>query len=126
MAMRLRRVGGFWVALCAATTEACEGDVYLDDAQDHAIRQKIEADWNSEGCGPADVDRLRTEAKMLLGKPCPKCGRFRVRGAPVLSDFCSCLPPDETCVTYEEFQEDCVRRLRRIVDMLRIREWVVC
>ena len=59
MAMRLRRIGGSWKALCAAGTEALPGDLYLDDAQDRAIRQKIEADWNSEGCGPADVDRLR-------------------------------------------------------------------
>jgi hypothetical protein len=65
MAMRLRKTGQFWKALCAAETEALPGDVYLDDAQDRAIRLKIEADWNSEGCGPADADRLRKEAKPL-------------------------------------------------------------
>jgi len=67
MAMRLRRVGAGkgWVALCAAKTKARRGDVYLDDAQDQAIREKLEHDWNSEGFGPADAHRLRWEIKQL-------------------------------------------------------------
>ena len=49
MAIRLRWVEGAWVALCAAEHPAEPGDVYLDDSPDHAIRVKLEADWESEG-----------------------------------------------------------------------------
>lgn len=49
MAMRLRVVGAFWVALCAAEFPAEPGDVYLDDAQDHAVRDKLKRDYVSEG-----------------------------------------------------------------------------
>ena len=49
MAMRLRLIDGKWRAFCAADTEACDGDVYLDDGKDHAIREKLQADWESEG-----------------------------------------------------------------------------
>ena len=50
MAMRLRlKLGGGWEALCAATSAPMLDDVYIDDSQDHAIRQKLEADWRSEG-----------------------------------------------------------------------------
>ena len=52
MAMRLRYQDGKWICLCAAENEAEPGDVYLDDAQDHAIRQKLEADWRYEGFVP--------------------------------------------------------------------------
>jgi len=50
MAMRLRQdKEGCWVALCAAASKPQPGDVYLNDAQDRAIRLKLEADWLSEG-----------------------------------------------------------------------------
>ena len=49
MAMRLRLVNSKWVALCAAHSVSENGDVYLDDSQDRAIRKKLEADWLSEG-----------------------------------------------------------------------------
>lgn len=49
MAMRLRKINGHWVALCAAKTKIKYDDVYLDDEQDHAIRVKLEKDWLSEG-----------------------------------------------------------------------------
>ncbi len=49
MAMRLRVIDGTLVALCAAKTQPEPGDLYLDDAQDHVIRVKIQADWDSEG-----------------------------------------------------------------------------
>jgi len=50
MAMRLRQqADGTWVALCAATDHAADDDVYLDDAQDHALREKLRADFASEG-----------------------------------------------------------------------------
>jgi hypothetical protein len=58
MAMRLRRVNGEWKALCAAQSSEKPGDIYLDDVQDHAIREKIEKDWASEGTVGVFGDRL--------------------------------------------------------------------
>lgn len=49
MAIRLRRVNNFTVALCAAETDEQIGDVYLDDAQHHALSTKFGLDWQSEG-----------------------------------------------------------------------------
>lgn len=50
MAIRLRRkLNGGWWALCAANSKSQDGDVYIDDAQDHAIREKLIVDWKSEG-----------------------------------------------------------------------------
>ncbi len=37
MAIRLRKIGERWIALCAARSKAKEGDVYLDDGQHDAI-----------------------------------------------------------------------------------------
>lgn len=45
MAMRLRIVGSTPVALCAAKTEAAEGDIYLDDRWHYAISQKYWRDY---------------------------------------------------------------------------------
>lgn len=82
MAIRLRRSEGSWVALCAAEFPAQEGDLYLDDGQDHAIREKLEADWRAEGlivrkaaAGPAAapappiLDRRRSAARLDLHSP---------------------------------------------------------
>jgi len=41
MAIRLRRVSGCWVALCAAETDPKDDDVYLDDSQHYAISCKF-------------------------------------------------------------------------------------
>ena len=62
MAMRLRRINGNWVALCATETKAKPNDTYIDDAQDHAIRIKLEHDWLSEGYmfNPKKTRRLGT------------------------------------------------------------------
>lgn len=49
MAMRVRWINGSVVALCAAEHPEKEGDLYIDDAQDHAIRVKLRDDWMSEG-----------------------------------------------------------------------------
>jgi hypothetical protein len=40
---------GKWIALCAAKSEEKEGDVYIDDSQDHALRRKYIADYTREG-----------------------------------------------------------------------------
>ncbi len=49
MAMRIRRINGILVALCAAKTTGQLGDSYIDDEEDHAIRVKLERDFDSEG-----------------------------------------------------------------------------
>ena len=49
MAIRLRRIRGQTVALCAAKTNAQEGDVYLGDNEHHALMVKFTVDLESEG-----------------------------------------------------------------------------
>lgn len=53
MAIRLRKVDGEWVALCAAETNPCKGDIYLDDSIHYALACKFardhlkhEVNWN--------------------------------------------------------------------------------
>lgn len=49
MAVRLRKqFDDTWIALCAAEHSAESGDVYVDDAQDHALREKYYRDWRQE------------------------------------------------------------------------------
>ena len=47
MAIRLRKIHGRWVALCAAKTKAEAGDMYLDDGMDHALRLKLSGDFKT-------------------------------------------------------------------------------
>ncbi len=54
MAIRLRlKADGTWQALCAAESMPLSGDVYLNDAQDHALREKLFMDWRYEEYGPS-------------------------------------------------------------------------
>lgn len=49
MAIRIRKVDGHTIALCAACTEPKEGDLYLDDNIHHALSTKFGLDWYEEG-----------------------------------------------------------------------------
>lgn len=49
MAVRIRTMNGIRVAMCAALTHPLVGDVYLDDEDDHALRDKYKLDYESEG-----------------------------------------------------------------------------
>jgi len=49
MAIRIRIVNGYTIALCAACTESKEGDLYLDDSVHHALSTKFGLDWYEEG-----------------------------------------------------------------------------
>ena len=49
MAIRLRKKRNGWIALCAAKNKKEEKDIYIDDAQDHALRIKFLEDYTSEG-----------------------------------------------------------------------------
>lgn len=46
MAIRIRKINDIIVALCAAETDAREGDLYLDDNIHHALTTKFSSDWN--------------------------------------------------------------------------------
>ena len=47
MAIRLRKVGKEWRALCAAKSESQPGDIYLDDAVHNALSKKFMDDFES-------------------------------------------------------------------------------
>lgn len=49
MAIRIRKIKGETVALCAAKTKAEKGDIYLNDSIHHALSTKFGIDWVSEG-----------------------------------------------------------------------------
>lgn len=49
MAIRIRVVSGYTVALCAAKTKAQKGDIYLDDGVHHALTTKFGLDFYEEG-----------------------------------------------------------------------------
>lgn len=47
MAIRIRRVNGRLIALCAARSVPKDGDIYLDDGLHHALSTKFALDFNS-------------------------------------------------------------------------------
>ena len=49
IAIRIRKIKGKTVALCAAKTKPRKGDIYLDDVIDHALRMKYLEDYKEEG-----------------------------------------------------------------------------
>ena len=79
MAMRLRVLNGKWVALCAAKAGADIGDVYIDDAQDHAIRAKLSHDNRLEGLEVPVVD-AELDAIMLGQETSVKCTAYPING----------------------------------------------
>jgi len=72
MAIRIRTINGVTIALCAAKTEAKEGDLYLDDSIHHALSTKFGLDWYSEGFleKPMD-DELLTQLMVIEGDSQP-------------------------------------------------------
>jgi len=67
MAIRLRKVEGRLVALCAALTVPEEGDIYLDDDAHHALTTKFGVDFVSEGLmdsAPYDLDLVKIMLKI--------------------------------------------------------------
>lgn len=65
MAIRLRRVDGITVALCAARSVEQKGDIYLDDNLHQALTQKFAIDFNSAWglTLPVDADYAKRIAK---------------------------------------------------------------
>ena len=66
MSIRIREINGHTVALCAAKTEAKQGDIYLDDNAHHALSTKFGVDWVSEGW--LDDDLADDDIKELMLK----------------------------------------------------------
>jgi hypothetical protein len=62
MAIRLRRVNGMLVALCAAKSVEKADDLYLDDEQHHALATKFSIDFTSEGWGDIPFDEEEKKA----------------------------------------------------------------
>lgn len=48
MAIRIRKVKGITIALCAQETDEKKGDLYLDDGIHYALAAKFALDWESE------------------------------------------------------------------------------
>jgi hypothetical protein len=46
MAIRLRKIEGRWVAICAACTVVKDDDVYIDDGQHEALADKFARHFN--------------------------------------------------------------------------------
>lgn len=72
MSIRIRTVDGVMVALCAARSVEKPGDVYLDDAQHHALAEKFREDFTSEGalgCEPCYADESETRAREEANNP---------------------------------------------------------
>lgn len=49
MAIRIRNINGYTIAICAAISKEKEGDIYLDDAIHHALSTKFGLDFESMG-----------------------------------------------------------------------------
>lgn len=71
MAVRLRKIDGELTALCAAEHPAEPGDFYIDDAQDHALREKYRADFKHESKPTCDCNMCKAvkRAGVEKGRP---------------------------------------------------------
>ena len=49
MAIRIRKIKGKTIAICAAISKAKEGDIYLDDNCHNALSNKFALDFESMG-----------------------------------------------------------------------------
>ncbi len=48
MAIRVRKVEGVCIALCAVETDPLPGDLYLDDSVHYALAAKFARDWRGQ------------------------------------------------------------------------------
>ncbi len=55
MAIRLREINGFMIALCAVESDPKKGDIYLDDNAHHALTTKFSEDFRSMGYVSKDI-----------------------------------------------------------------------
>ncbi len=66
MAIRVRKVEGVCIALCAAETDPLPGDLYLDDSVHYALAAKFARDWRGRTIAweYEDHDRLAGTQKL--------------------------------------------------------------
>ena len=76
MAIRIRKVDGKTIALCAAKTKPKPGDLYLDDTIHHALTTKFGLDWHSEKIidNPLANDILVKLMKKEMNSPVAQSG----------------------------------------------------
>jgi len=69
MSIRLRRIEGHLVAICAAASTPQTGDIYLDDEQHYALAQKFWRDYRSFTGLPVDLEdeRRAGQAEKVIG-----------------------------------------------------------
>lgn len=66
MAIRLRKVEGILIALCAAETDKIPGDVYLDDDQHYALSAKFWRDYQGQTiCFTSEEDDRLAETQKI-------------------------------------------------------------
>ncbi len=73
MAIRIRTINNRVVAICAASTRAQEGDVYLDDAMHHALTHKFEAYFKLMGFWKEEEEK----GPFKRGYTCGGIGRLK-------------------------------------------------
>lgn len=61
MAIRIRKIDGHIVALCAAKTKEQKGDIYLDDGVHEALATKFAVDWNEAWADPIKAKLMKEE-----------------------------------------------------------------
>jgi hypothetical protein len=74
MAIRIRIVNGYTIALCAACTQPKDGDLYLDDSVHHAMSTKFSLDWHEEGL--IDDPSVDEELVFLMKSEGDTLGKF--------------------------------------------------
>ena len=67
MAIRIREIKGYTIALCAAETKPKKGDLYLNDSIHHALSTKFGLDWVREGILKKSLADSVLE-KLIMGK----------------------------------------------------------
>lgn len=64
MSIRIRKVEGTIIAICAARSMPKEGDIYLDDAAHHALSVKFDLDFGAMNFMQSSYDRSK-EARLM-------------------------------------------------------------
>jgi len=79
MAIRIREIEGETIALCAAKTEAKEGDIYLNDCAHHALMVKFTVDLESEGWLKENKPIDEKVKDLMLKEEKRKCTKVNVQ-----------------------------------------------
>lgn len=61
MAIRIRKVEGITIAVCAVETDEKKGDIYLDDAIHEALSSKFSSEWKIGYENPLIIELMKKE-----------------------------------------------------------------